>query len=127
MSRADNDRDATLASVELNDDGFFVHPEQWTEAMVPALAERIGVGELTDRHWQVIRFTREQFLEKGVGPTVRLLGKASGVGIRELYRLFPRSPSYAAARVAGVPRLYLCHNGAWLRSAQAAARQAATR
>ncbi|MGA7988414.1 MAG: hypothetical protein WCB51_08455 [Candidatus Dormiibacterota bacterium] len=40
-----------------------------------------------------------------MGPTVRLLGKASGVSVRELYRLFPRSPSYAAARIAGIPKL----------------------
>ena len=37
----------TLAStaVELNEDGFFVHPEQWTEAMAPELARRlVGSG-----------------------------------------------------------------------------------
>jgi hypothetical protein len=38
MITADNHRDEALASVELNEEGFFVHPEQWTEAMVPALA-----------------------------------------------------------------------------------------
>jgi dissimilatory sulfite reductase related protein len=52
----------------------------------------------------VIRFTRNHFLEPGIGPTVRLLGKASGVSIRELYRLFPRSPSYVAARITVVPK-----------------------
>jgi hypothetical protein len=52
----------------------------------------------------VIRFTRNHFLEHGMDPTVRLLGKASGVSIRELYRLFPRSPSYVAARIAGGQR-----------------------
>ena len=53
------------------------------------------------------------------------MGKASGVSIKELYRLFPRSPSYAAARIAGIPKLYLCHNGSWLRAARAATLQAA--
>jgi tRNA 2-thiouridine synthesizing protein E len=93
--------------------------------MVPALAARVGIRELGDRHWQVICFTRNQFLEHGMGPTVRLLGKASGVSVRELYRLYPRSPSYAAARIAGIPKLYLCHNGGWLRAARAATLQAA--
>ena len=125
MITADNHRDEALASVELNEEGFFVHPEQWTEAMVPALAARVGIRELGDRHWQVIRFTRNQFLEHGMGPTVRLLGKASGVSVKELYRLFPRSPSYAAARIAGIPKLYLCHNGSWLSAARAATLQAA--
>ena len=125
MIPADNDRDAALASVELNEEGLFLHPEQWTEGMVPTLAARVGISELSDRHWQVIRFTRNQFLEHGMGPTVRLIGKASGVSIRELYRLFPRSPSYVAARIAGVPKLYLCQNGSWLRTARLAALQAA--
>jgi TusE/DsrC/DsvC family sulfur relay protein len=125
MIPADNHRDAALASVELNEEGFFLHPEQWTEAMVPTLAARVGISELSDRHWQVIRFTRNQFLEHGMGPTVRLLGKASGVSIRELYALFPRSPSYVAARIAGIPKLYLCQNGSWLRTARKAALQAA--
>jgi tRNA 2-thiouridine synthesizing protein E len=125
MIPADNDRDAALASVELNEEGLFLHPEQWTEGMVPTLAARVGISELSDRHWQVIRFTRHQFLEHGMGPTVRLLGKASGVSIREFYRLFPRSPSYVAACIAGVSKLYLCQNGSWLRTARVAAMRAA--
>lgn len=125
MNQTDDDGDASLANVQLNDEGFFARPEQWTEAMVPALAARVGIRELSDRHWKVIRFTRSQFLTTGMGPTVRLLGKASGVSIRELYRLFPRSPSYTAARIAGIPKLYLCHNTGWLRSARLAAEQAA--
>ncbi|MGA7988413.1 MAG: hypothetical protein WCB51_08450 [Candidatus Dormiibacterota bacterium] len=49
MITADNHRDEAIASVELNEEGFFVHPEQWTEAMVPALAARVGIRELGDR------------------------------------------------------------------------------
>ena len=90
-----------------------------------SLAARVGISELSDRHWEVIRFPRNHFLEHGMGPTVRLRGKASGVSIREFYRLFPRSPSYVAARIAGVPKLYLCQNGSWLRTARVAAMRAA--
>ena len=93
-----------LSLVELTDDGFFVHPEQWTEEMVPELALREGLGELTDAHWQVIRFMRSQFLEKGSGPTVRALAKTSGVSVRELYGLFPKGPAKVAARIAGIPK-----------------------
>ena len=52
-----------------------------------------GVGELTDRHWQVIKFMRPEYEEKGTGPSVRALGKTSGVRIKELYQLFPKGPA----------------------------------
>lgn len=90
--------------VELNDEGFFVHPEQWTEDMAPELAKREGIDELSDRHWEVIRFMRAEFLEKGAGPTVRVLGRASGVPVKELYQLFPKGPAKMAAKVAGIPK-----------------------
>ena len=97
---------ATVASVdvELTDEGFFVHPEQWTEAMAPELARREGITELTDAHWRVIRFMRDEFLAKGTGPTVRVLGKTSGVSVKELYQLFPKGPAKVAAKIAGIPK-----------------------
>lgn len=93
-----------LEDVEFNDEGFFVHPERWMEEMVPELARREGIEEVTDAHWKVIRFMRKEYLEKGTGPTVRALGKSSGVSIRELYALFPKGPAKVAARVAGIPK-----------------------
>ena len=97
---------ATIAKidVELNDEGFFVDPAQWTEAMVPELARHEGIDELTDAHWTVIRFMRNEYLAKGSGPTVRVLGKASGVSIKELYQLFPKGPAKVAAKIAGIPK-----------------------
>ena len=90
--------------VELNDEGFFVHPEQWTEDMVPELARRDGIDELTDAHWTVVRFMRKEYVDKGTGPTVRVLGKSSGVSVKELYQLFPKGPAKTAAKIAGIPK-----------------------
>lgn len=90
--------------VELNDEGFFVDPHQWTEDMVPELARREGIEALTDAHWHVIRFMRTEYLAKGTGPTVRVLGKTSGVSIKELYQLFPKGPAKVAAKIAGIPK-----------------------
>jgi dissimilatory sulfite reductase related protein len=96
----------TLAAtaVELNDEGFFVDPEQWTEEMAPELARREGIDDLTDAHWTVLRFMRKEYFEKGTGPTVRMLGKTSGVPVKELYQLFPKGPAKIAARIAGIPK-----------------------
>ncbi len=94
----------TNIDVELNDEGFFVHPEQWAEDMVPELARREGIDDLNDAHWKVIRFMRSEYLAKGTGPTVRVLGKTSGVSIKELYQLFPKGPAKIAAKIAGIPK-----------------------
>ena len=53
----------TLAQtpVELNDEGFFIHPEQWTEAMAPEIARKEGILELTPDHWKVIGFMRTEY------------------------------------------------------------------
>jgi tRNA 2-thiouridine synthesizing protein E len=97
---------ATIAGTEVavDDEGFFEVPEQWTEEMAPELARAEGIAELTDRHWQVLRFMRQEYFDKGTGPTVRVLGKASGVPVKELYQLFPKGPAKVAAKVAGIPK-----------------------
>ena len=94
----------TDTEVELNDEGFFVDPDQWNESMVPELARREGIDELADGHWTVIRFVRQEWADKGTGPTVRVLGKTSGVPVKELYQLFPKGPAKVAARIAGIPK-----------------------
>lgn len=93
-----------LFDVGFNEEGFFLDPTCWTEDMVPALARREGINELTDAHWLVIRFMRSEFLAKGTGPTVRVLSKSSGVGVKELYQLFPKGPAKIAAKIAGIPK-----------------------
>ena len=92
------------ATVELNDEGFFTDPTQWTEEMAVDLARAEGIDELTDDHWTVLHFMRKEFFEKGTGPTVRMLGKTSGVSVKELYQLFPKGPAKLAAKIAGIPK-----------------------
>ena len=97
---------ATYAGTEVtvNDEGFFADPGQWREEMVPQIAAAEGITELTGQHWQVIRFMRHEYEEKGTGPTVRALGKTSGVTVKELYQLFPKGPAKLAAKIAGIPK-----------------------
>jgi len=51
-----------------------------------------------------VRFMRKAYEENGTGPTVRILGKTSGVPIKELYQLFPKGPAKVAAKIAGIPK-----------------------
>lgn len=91
-------------TVEVNDEGFFLDPGEWREDMAPEIAREAGIGDFTDRHWEVVRFMRKEFAENGAGPTVRVLGKTSGVTIKELYQLFPKGPAKLAAKIAGIPK-----------------------
>ena len=91
-------------TIETTDDGFFVDPEQWTEDMAPELARAEGIDPLTDQHWQVIRFMRSEYFDKGTGPTVRKISKLSDVSTKELFVLFPKGPAKLAAMVAGIPK-----------------------
>ena len=90
--------------IELDAEGFFQRPEQWTREMAGDIAAQNGIAELTDRHWLVLDYMRTTYLETGSAPTIRTLGKASGVQIKELYRLFPKGPAKLAAKIAGIPK-----------------------
>jgi dissimilatory sulfite reductase related protein len=90
--------------IDLDADGFLTRPEQWNEEVAEAIARDYGIPELTDRHWLVIRFMRDRYLATGSAPSIRSLGKESGVPIKELYQLFPKGPAKLAAKIAGIPK-----------------------
>ncbi|WP_020658844.1 TusE/DsrC/DsvC family sulfur relay protein [Amycolatopsis benzoatilytica] len=90
--------------VPVTDEGFFTEPDRWTEQMAPEIARESGIDTLSDDHWRVIEFMRREYAEKGTGPTVRALGRTSGVSIKDLYRLFPKGPAKLAAKIAGIPK-----------------------
>ena len=94
-------------SVEVDAEGYLQKPEQWTEEIGQEIARELGIT-LTDRHWQVIRFMRDRYIQTGTAPTIRTLGKESGVATKELYQLFPKGPAKLAAKVGGIPKPHGC-------------------
>jgi TusE/DsrC/DsvC family sulfur relay protein len=96
----------TLAgsTVEVDAEGFLVDPRQWNEQIAEEIARANGIEELTDRHRQVVNFMRNTYLESGAAPSIRSLGKTSGVPIKELYELFPKGPAKLAAKIGGIPK-----------------------
>jgi TusE/DsrC/DsvC family sulfur relay protein len=90
--------------VDVDGEGFLTDPGQWTEEIGEQIAHEAGIPELTDRHWLVVRFMRERYLATGTAPTIRSLGKESGVPVKELYALFPKGPAKLAAKVGGIPK-----------------------
>jgi TusE/DsrC/DsvC family sulfur relay protein len=90
--------------VDVDAEGFLTDPAQWNEQIADAIAAENGIPELTERHWLVIRFMRERYLQTGNAPSIRSLGKESGVPIKELYQLFPKGPAKLAAKIGGIPK-----------------------
>jgi tRNA 2-thiouridine synthesizing protein E len=92
------------AEIELDAEGFLTRPEQWSDELAEHIAHENGIDELTARHWLVMRFMRDRYLATGTAPSIRSLGKESGVPIKELYELFPKGPAKLAAKIGGIPK-----------------------
>jgi TusE/DsrC/DsvC family sulfur relay protein len=90
--------------VEVDAEGFLADPEQWNEQIAQAIAAQNGIPMLTERHWLVVRFMRRRYLDTGTAPSIRSLGKESGVPVKELYELFPKGPAKLAAKIGGIPK-----------------------
>jgi tRNA 2-thiouridine synthesizing protein E len=90
--------------LEVDGEGFLLDPGTWDEEIAGTIARLSGIPELTDRHWRVVRFMRERYLATGSAPSIRSLGKESGVPVKELYELFPKGPAKLAAKIGGIPK-----------------------
>ena len=101
---------ATIAGtiVDVDAEGFLTDAAQWNEEVAAEIARANGIENLTDRHWQVVRFMRAAYLRDGQAPSIRSLGKTSGVPIKELYQLFPKGPAKLAAKIGGIPKPHGC-------------------
>jgi tRNA 2-thiouridine synthesizing protein E len=96
---------ATIAGqeVHVDDEGFMTEYGEWNETIAEQLAANIGI-EMTDEHWKILRFLREDYLAEGETPTLRRVTNTAGVPTKELFKLFPKKPAKKMAYVAGVPK-----------------------
>lgn len=95
-------------TVEVTEEGYLVNMNDWTEDMAAELAKEEGIETLTEAHWKVIRFLRDDYKAKGQIPTIRRLKNEGGIPTKDLYELFPEGPIKKAARIAGLPKPESC-------------------
>ncbi len=93
-----------------DDEGYLVDPDDWSEAVAAALAEREGL-QLGDLHWQVLRFMRAFLDEHQLIPdarfVIRFLADEAGLGDaarQRLLELFPYGYVRQACKIAGMRR-----------------------
>jgi len=98
-----------INGVELETDaeGYLLEPN-YSEEAVLAIAAAEGLT-LSDEHWEVINYMRDQYREHGHTPNFRNMVKGytevrEGVDSKFLYDLFPLGPAKQAAKVAGLPQ-----------------------
>jgi len=87
--------------VNVDEEGFMTDPSQWTEAIAEAMAAELGLT-LTEDHWKVVNFMRQDYRQTGEAPGLRRITKAGGVPTKQLYKLFPKGPAKKIARIAGL-------------------------
>jgi tRNA 2-thiouridine synthesizing protein E len=91
--------------IEVNEEGFLVHPEDWNKEIAEILArEAEGIENLTDDHWAVVNYIREYFVQNNLAPMVRKVCKETGFQLKYIYELFPSGPAKGACKVAGLPK-----------------------
>ena len=96
--------------IETTDSGFLVSLEDWDKDVAEEIAKDEGV-ELTDKHWDVINYLRDEFVNNnGNLPNTRNMVKAMAkawgekkIDAKVLYDLFPGNPSKQAGRIGGLP------------------------
>ncbi len=89
-------------AVETDSDGFLLDSSQWTPEIGEAIAREVGIWPLTEMHWSVLSFCREEAAREGQSPGLQRIAGNSGVARKTLNLLFPNGGSELAARIAGL-------------------------
>ena len=97
-------------SYEVDEEGYLMDWSVWKEGMAGIMAKEDGL-ELSEEHWDVIKFLREYFEKYQIAPMIKILtkelkkkyGKEKG-STKYLYELYPGGPAKQACRYAGLPK-----------------------
>lgn len=100
--------------IERDAQGYLKKINDWDEALALQIATEESI-EMSEAHWEVVRFVREFYLEFNTSPAVRMLVKAVAQKFGEekgnsryLFRLFPEGPAKQATKIAGLPKPVKC-------------------
>jgi TusE/DsrC/DsvC family sulfur relay protein len=97
-----------MSTPEIDEEGYLVEPAEWTEEIAHRFAEQEGI-QLTDDHWEAIRFMRDYYAEHQVAPDVRhvmkhLTTRPGNESRNRIFELFPYGYVKQACKIAGMKR-----------------------
>lgn len=93
--------------IQTNNEGYLTDFSEWTTEVAETIAQEEGVGALTPKHWDVIKYLQDQH-QKKVALTIRKIGSSGVTDIKEFYALFPGGPLKKATKIAGIPKPASC-------------------
>ncbi len=95
-------------NIELDDEGFLLDPEDWTEEVGFKLADTIDI-EMDEKKWEIVNMVRDLFIETQCIPEARtilkILRERHGKEIatrKYLYAMFPYGYGQQACKIAGM-------------------------
>ncbi|MCW5635445.1 MAG: TusE/DsrC/DsvC family sulfur relay protein [Rubrivivax sp.] len=93
--------------LETDPEGYLLEPD-YSDEVVQVIAAAEGIT-LTDDHWKVVNYLRDEYREHGHTPNFRNMLKGledllPGCDSKALYALFPTGPARQGAKVAGLPQ-----------------------
>lgn len=94
-------------TVDVNEEGYFTTPSQWTKEIAAAIAKEEGIEELTDAHFKVLEYLRDRF-KNGEALSIRGINKSGIVDVKSFYQMFPGAPLKKSTKIAGIPKPESC-------------------
>ena len=91
---------------DIDDEGYLIDPFEWSEDIAQEIALHENI-QLTEAHWDAIKFMRQYYSEHQVAPDVRHvtkhLSERSGNESRnKIFELFPYGYVKQACKIAGM-------------------------
>jgi len=93
-------------TVDVNDEGYFSNPSQWTKEIAKEIAKEEGI-ELTDKHFEMLEYLRNK-QAAGEQLTIRGINKSGIVDVKTFYQMFPGAPLKKSTKIAGIPKPTSC-------------------
>ena len=86
--------------VDFDSDGYIVNSLTWTEEVAEEIAYSDGIAPLTESHWNIIVYLRENFLLKKQLPDIHLMSQENFIDEEAFTRLFKQQAE--ALKIAGL-------------------------